>query len=139
MFLALPRPKAQSDGIVPGMAIFDDLEAEQDRLEEILGGLDGADWAAPSAAAGWTVADVVLHLAQSEEAVTASTTGADLAVRSPDGATLDEVMDRLVRAERAAPAAVLQRWRTARLAAVASLRAPNPDQPPAWAAARPEP
>lgn len=25
--------------------IFDDLEAEQDRLEEILGGLDGAQWA----------------------------------------------------------------------------------------------
>ena len=69
------------------MAVFDDLVAEQDRLDAILGGLDGADWAAPSAAAGWTVADVVLHLAQSEEAVTASTTGADLAVRSPDGAT----------------------------------------------------
>ena len=54
------------------MAIFDDLEAEQDRLEEILGGLDRAQWAAPSAAQGWTVADVVLHLAQSEEAVIAS-------------------------------------------------------------------
>ena len=45
------------------MAIFDDLEAEQDRLEEILGGLDAAQWTAPSAASGWTVADVVLHLA----------------------------------------------------------------------------
>ena len=52
MFLALPRPKAGPDGIVPGMAIFDDLEAEQDRLEEILGGLDGAQWMSPSAAPG---------------------------------------------------------------------------------------
>jgi len=45
----------------PGMGIFDDLEAEQDRLEEILGGLDGAPWAAPSAAPGWSVAHVVLR------------------------------------------------------------------------------
>ena len=117
------------------MTVFDDLVAEQDRLDAILGGLAEADWAVPSAAAGWTVADVVVHLAQSEETVTASTAGADVAVRSPDGATLDEVMDRLVRAERAAPAAVLQRWRTARLAAVAALRAADPDQPLAWAAA----
>ncbi|MGO9295336.1 MAG: maleylpyruvate isomerase N-terminal domain-containing protein [Streptosporangiaceae bacterium] len=38
--------------------VFDDLVAEQDRLDAILGGLDEADWAVPSAAAGWTVADV---------------------------------------------------------------------------------
>jgi uncharacterized protein (TIGR03084 family) len=117
------------------MVVFDDLVAEQDGLDAILGGLHEADWAVPSAAAGWTVADVVLHLAQTEEAVTASAAGADLAVRSPDGATVDEVMDRLVRAERAAPAAVLQRWRTARRAAVAALRAADPHQPLAWAAA----
>jgi uncharacterized protein (TIGR03084 family) len=117
------------------MVVFDDLVAEQDRLDAILGGLDEADWAVPSAAPGWTVTDVILHLAQTEEAVTASSAGADLAVRSPDGATLDEVMDRLVRAERPAPAAVLQRWRTARLAAVAALRAADPDHLLAWAAA----
>jgi len=117
------------------MVVFDDLAAEQDRLDAILGGLEEADWAVPSAAAGWTVADVLLHLAQTEEAVTASAAGADLFVRSPDGATVDEVMDRLVRAERPAPAAVLQRWRTARLAAVAALRAADPDHLLAWAAA----
>jgi uncharacterized protein (TIGR03084 family) len=44
-------------------------------------------------------------------------------------------MDRLVRAERQAPAAVLQRWRTARLTAIAALRAADPDQPLPWAAA----
>jgi len=101
---------------VAGVAVFDDLVAEQDRLDAILSGLAGADWAAPSAATGWTVTDVVLHLAQTEEAVTASAAGADLTARSADGVTLDEVMDRLVQAERAAPVAVLQRWRAARLA-----------------------
>jgi len=45
------------------MGVFEDLGAEQERLEGILGGLDEAQWAAPSGAAGWTIADVVLHLA----------------------------------------------------------------------------
>lgn len=119
------------------MAVFDDLVAEQDRLEAILAGLDGGEWAAPSAAAGWSVADVVLHLAQTEEAVVASAAGHDLAVTSalaPDsaGQTLDEVMNQLVRAERAAPASVFQRWRAARAAAAAALRAADPHVPLAW-------
>lgn len=60
------------------MAVFDDLEAEPDRLEEILGGLGGAQWAAPSAAPGWSFTDVMPHLAQIEEAVFASAAGASL-------------------------------------------------------------
>jgi uncharacterized protein (TIGR03084 family) len=120
---------------VTGMAVFDDLVAEQDRLDAILGGLRDADWTAPSAAAGWSVADVVLHLAQGEEAVTASIAGVALADRSPGGGTVDEVMDRLVRAERQAPEEILRRWRTARLAAIEALRAADPDQPMPWVAA----
>ena len=57
------------------MAIFDDLTAEQDRLEAALAGLTEAQWASPSAAAGWTVTDTVLHLAQTEEAVLATVAG----------------------------------------------------------------
>jgi uncharacterized protein (TIGR03084 family) len=117
------------------MAIFDDLSAEQDRLQGILDGLDEAQWASPSAAAGWTVADVVLHLAQTEEAVLASAAGAVSAFRPEPGATLDEVMDQLVRAERAGPAQVFRRWREARLAALAALRAADPRQPLPWAEA----
>ena len=112
------------------MAIFDDLEAEQDRLEEILGGLDAAQWAAPSAAAGWTVADVVLHLAQSEEAVTASAGGASL--RAGPGSTVDQIMDDLVRAEREEPSVIFRRWREARRGAVSALRAADPGQPMSW-------
>jgi uncharacterized protein (TIGR03084 family) len=114
------------------MAIFDDLEAEQDRLEEIFGGLDGAQWAAPSAAPGWSVADVVLHLAQTEEAVAASTAGADLGAWSRPGTTVDQFADDLVRAERAGPAPVFRRWREARRAAVRALRAADPGQPLPW-------
>ena len=114
------------------MAIFDDLEAELDRLEEILGGLDGAQWAAPSAAPGWSVADVVLHLAQSEEAVVASTEGAVLRAGPGSDAAVDQIMDDLVRAERAEPALIFQRWRDARRAALSALRAADPGQPLSW-------
>ena len=40
------------------MTVFEDLAAEQERLEGILGGLDEAQWMSASGAAGWTVADV---------------------------------------------------------------------------------
>jgi uncharacterized protein (TIGR03084 family) len=114
------------------MVIFDDLEAEQERLQRILDGLDEAQWASPSGAAGWTVADVVLHLAQTEEAVVASTAGISLGLPQASGRTMDEVMDELVQAERVAPTQVFQRWREARLDAVAALRAADPQQPLSW-------
>ena len=106
--------------------VFDDLAAEQDALEAVLSGLDQDAWCHASGAAGWTVADVVLHLAQTEEYVIASVTGneAALLVRDRDGPPLDELMDRLVAGQRCAPpAAVFTRWQTARRAAVAALRA----------------
>ena len=68
------------------MAIFDDLEAEQDQLDVVLAGLTDEQWRAPSAAPGWSVADVVLHLAQTEEAVVASAAGRRLG-RRPSAAT----------------------------------------------------
>src|SRR6266516_411387 len=117
------------------MEIFDDLEAEQDRLAGILDRLDAAAWATESGAAGWTVADVVLHLAQTEEAVVTATApggGGDYWARG-DG-TLDEVMDRRVRAERAAPEIVFRCWQTARRAALAALRTADPHRPLPWAA-----
>jgi uncharacterized protein (TIGR03084 family) len=133
------------------MAIFDDLEAEQTRLEAILDALDSEQWAATSGAAGWSVADVVLHLAQSEEAVAASVAAASVPAAGPTGATLgtiladrpaeasmDEVAEQAVRAERAERAegsAVLQRWKRASAASRAALRAADPSQPLPWVGA----
>lgn len=114
------------------MAIFDDLAAEQDRLQTILDGLDEAQWATESGAPGWTVADVVLHLAQSEEAVAASVAGASLRAAAASWSSVDEMMAELVAAERAAPAVVSGRWRRARRAAMSALRAADPEQPLGW-------
>jgi uncharacterized protein (TIGR03084 family) len=114
------------------MAIFDDLEAEQDRLEGILSGLGEAQWRAPSAAGGWSVADVVLHLAQTEEAVVASAAGGSLRLGPGPGTTVDQMADDMVSAERDEPAAVFLRWREARRGAVSALRAAVPGQPLSW-------
>ncbi len=117
------------------MDVVDDLVAEQDRLEGILEGLDAEGWARPSAAVGWAIADVVLHLAQSEEAVVATAAPGDgaggrgLAI---EGASVDEIMDSRVRAERAPGAVVFERWRTARRAAADALRAADPNTRLPW-------
>jgi uncharacterized protein (TIGR03084 family) len=104
------------------MTVFDDLAAEQERLESILASLDEAQWASASGAAGWTVADVVLHLAQAEEMVAAS---------------VEERAAGMVRAQRrdgAPAAAVFERWQRARLAALAALHGAGQDQPVQWVA-----
>jgi uncharacterized protein (TIGR03084 family) len=125
------------------VGIFDDLQAEQDRLDGLLADLDEPQWASPSDAAGWSLADVVLHLAQSEEAVTASVAAtyeppdgpaARMASRPAD-ITTDEFAAQAVQAERADGASVLLRWRAARAASMASLRAADPEQPLSWVAA----
>jgi uncharacterized protein (TIGR03084 family) len=118
--------------------VIDDLVDEQDRIEAILDGLDERAWLSPSAADGWSVADVVLHLAQTEEAVVATVKAGDAA--ELDGIwqsteAVDAIADRLVTTERAAPEAIFDRWRTARRAAVDALRAADPDRRYTWAAA----
>jgi uncharacterized protein (TIGR03084 family) len=112
--------------------VVDDLVAEAMRLESILGLLTEAQWLTESAADGWSVADVVLHLAQSDEGVVASVGGAnprgDTAVVDP----VDDWAARMVHAERAAPTQVFTRWRHARDAAAEALRAADPQAPLQW-------
>jgi uncharacterized protein (TIGR03084 family) len=116
------------------MGIFEDLAAEQERVERILAGLGAGQWLAESGCAGWTVADVVLHLAQSEEAVEATAAHGHLraGLAAVTGNTVEERADAAVRMERAAPAEVFARWRRARRAALAALRTADPDQAVEW-------
>lgn len=121
-----------------------DLAAEEERLEEILTGLTEEQWLTESGASGWTVADVVLHLAQSEEAVVASATGNGASayggalaggVGGLRTGSVDATMEERVRAERAAPPVVFERWRAARREALSALGAADPKQPLPWVAA----
>jgi uncharacterized protein (TIGR03084 family) len=118
------------------MDVFEDLVAEQDRLEGILSGYDEERWDEPSAAPGWSVADVVLHLAQTEEAIVISASAdGPPAIWSDGDEAVDDLAARMVSDERATGQQVFERWRTARRAAVATLRATDPDRPLRWARA----
>ena len=115
---------------------FDALEDQEERLDVILGSLDAAQWAAPSLCPGWSVRDVVLHLAQTEEAVVASIEGRNAPFPIHEGAsTVDEIVDHWVRSEREKTPDVRQRWDVARRAALQSLRDCDPDRQLSWAAA----
>jgi uncharacterized protein (TIGR03084 family) len=115
------------------MIVFDDLQAEEERLEDILTALDDDDWLRPSAAPGWSVTDVVLHLAISEEIVASSARSEAATLRDGSAATMDELMDTMVQEQRASPAAAFERWRTARRAALDVLRDADPGSRIAWA------
>jgi uncharacterized protein (TIGR03084 family) len=117
-----------------GASVYDDLEAEQDQLDDVLGRLGPDDWGRPSAAAGWSVSDVVLHLAQAEELVVVSVRGDSPFARDPgqDGSG-DSFAGRRVEEERGASGdAVYQRWRTAR-PALGALRGRPPGTRLPWA------
>jgi uncharacterized protein (TIGR03084 family) len=119
-----------------GTGVYDDLEAEQDRLDQVLGALGLDDWGRPSAAAGWSVSDVVLHLAQSEELAVASAVGdpAPFAIDPARDRSVGGFAGRRVEDERgASPDAVYQRWRAARPAALDALRGCPPGTRLPWA------
>jgi len=114
--------------------IVDDLEAEQERLESLLSGLTEEQWASPSAAAGWSIADTVLHLAQTEEGVVYTLTSDERPNAFDRGDTaLDDAVDEAVRTQRASADATFERWCAARRAALDALRAADPDRRVPWA------
>jgi uncharacterized protein (TIGR03084 family) len=114
------------------LTVMDDFVAETLRLQGILGLLTQAQWLAESGARGWSVADVVLHLAQSDESVVASATGDGYQADVAAAGTVDDWAARLVEAERTTPDLVFARWREARDAAVEALRAAAPELPLPW-------
>jgi uncharacterized protein (TIGR03084 family) len=117
------------------MDIVDDLQAEQEHLESLLSELSEEQWAAASAAPGWTITDVVVHLGQTEELVAASLASGERGETwDRGGRPLDDAIDEVVKAERAPAGEVFDRWRRARRQALSALRAADPNQRVPWAA-----
>lgn len=118
------------------------LAAQQDDLEAIVAPLDDQGWQAPSRCAGWTVADVVLHLAQTDEMAVASLDGrlaaaidAAAAAGAGPAADVDQAAALMVESERGLPpAAVLDRWRAGAHALRAALGAHDPGERVLWVA-----
>jgi uncharacterized protein (TIGR03084 family) len=94
------------------------LEDQQVELTDLVADLDEAGWQAASRCPGWSVADVVLHLAQTNEMAMASLEGrmaeflAEAYAGLPPVANVDEGAALMVERERGAPPAeVFARWR----------------------------
>src|SRR5690349_23217329 len=113
--------------------VLDDLAAEYRQLDAVLAALSPAQWSAPSGEDGWTVADVVLHLAQSEEAVGSPAVGSTGSFLPSTATTVDGAMADLVAAERGMPPdALLARWRKAAFATPDTLRSWPPGTRLVW-------
>lgn len=83
-----------------------------EQLDELAGLLDEADLSLPSACDGWSIGDVVLHLAHTNELAIASAEGRLPAVATvPDAGAIDDGADAAVARERgASPDVLLARW-----------------------------
>ncbi|HZQ28185.1 MAG TPA: maleylpyruvate isomerase family mycothiol-dependent enzyme [Acidimicrobiales bacterium] len=117
------------------------LAAQQAELAALVDGLDEAAWRRPSACPGWTVADVVLHLAQTNEMAIGSATGrfdealADLTAGLGPAASVDEGAELMVARDRTVPAAaIFDRWRSSVARLRDALAAHDPGDRVQWVA-----
>jgi uncharacterized protein (TIGR03083 family) len=106
------------DRELAGLDPFTLLDTEAGRLDAFLSGLGGSDWQRTSRCAGWTVRDVLGHLAAGEDyhrACLDGTVAAFLAGFAGRGGTDLDSVNALGVADYAAltPAGVLARWRAA--------------------------
>ncbi|NVI88033.1 maleylpyruvate isomerase family mycothiol-dependent enzyme [Actinomadura sp. BRA 177] len=115
------------------MDVFDDLNAEYHQLDAMLASLTPEQWAHPSGAEGWTVSDVVLHLAQTNEVISDPAIGDGTPFLSSTGRTVDDVVADMVAAERGMPPSdLLARWRKTAFATTELLRTQPPGIRMSW-------
>jgi uncharacterized protein (TIGR03084 family) len=122
--------------------VMDALGDEHRELDALLEPLTDDEWAAPAPRCpGWDVADVMLHLAQSDELAIASATGGfrEALTQRGDGAAsstadVDDWAAIMVERERATPQQTYARWRAASTGMQDALRAADPKQRVPWVA-----
>jgi uncharacterized protein (TIGR03084 family) len=115
-----------------------DLAAQHASLAQLIVDLPEERWHATTPCPGWDIADVVLHLAQTDEAAIASAEGRFPA--GPDGTVLgdrvadvDELAERMVvEARSMTPDGVLARWATAAHRLRSVLASTPPDHRVQW-------
>lgn len=117
------------------------LIAQQDELNTVLDGLAIADWHRQSRCDEWDLADVVLHLAQTNEMAVASARDrfaealAELTGGAGPAGSVDDGAAAMVARDRAAgPEAIAARWRASTDALQAALRAREPSDRVVWVA-----
>ncbi len=116
--------------------VFADLTAEAAEVDQLLDGLSDEDWARPTPAPGWTVADQIAHLAfifrlagtaasdhETFQAMTSAVT-AETFEAAVNGALAEFRND--------PPEVLRNRWRAERDAAIKALAVVPPDRPVPW-------
>jgi len=122
-------------------AILTALAEQHAELVALLDGLDETDWQRPTRCEGWNVADVVLHLAQTDELALASAQRrydeglAALAGGAVPQGNVDDGAAAMVARERGqTSAAVLERWRSGAAMLNETLAASDPHERVRWVA-----
>jgi len=122
-------------------AVLNALEEQHAELAGLLDGLGAADWQRATPCEGWTVADVVLHLAQTDELALASLEGRfgeGLEVLaggvSPQPNVDDGAAAMVARERGVAPGALRERWRSGSAALRGSLASDDPHRRVSWVA-----
>lgn len=117
------------------------LAGQQAELAAVISGRTEAELGQPTRCPGWTATDVLLHLAQTNEAAVASVEGRlegfDLggAGATRDYGDVDDLADAAVAAERhLPPAAVRERWALSATAQLEAFRAADPHNRVQWVA-----
>ena len=119
-------------------ALLDDLLAEQESLDELVGALDDDGWCSHTPAEGWTVRDQVAHLAATEEWATLALTDpvafrADVDRLNEEPEKRAQEMRRGLLARRPPPDTdALTWWRQGRSAMVGHLREHGPKDRLPW-------
>jgi uncharacterized protein (TIGR03084 family) len=109
--------------------VLDDLRAESDELDRLVGGLQVAQWALPTPAPGWTVAHQIAHLAWTDRSSVLAVTDQDAFSREVEKALAapgDFVDNAAEEGAARPPAQLLADWRTGRDALQEALRAAPP-------------
>ena len=126
------------DGIADVVA---GLEQQQHALAGLLEPLDADGWRRPTRCEGWDVADVVLHLAQTNELAIGSVTGRfaavldDLTAGAGAAGSIDDGAALMVARERGAPTGeLLARWRSGAAELRRVLLAADPHERVVWVA-----
>jgi uncharacterized protein (TIGR03084 family) len=139
-------PSKASELVVPSptdRTVFTALREQHARLDDLLDDLRAEDWHLPTRCDGWTVADVVLHLAQSDELALASAQGRftdelELLASGPDRqGNVDDGAAAMVARERGMSLdALARRWRTGAAQLRVALGERDPHQRVDWVAGR---
>lgn len=122
-------------------AIVTALAEQQAELSALLSGRDERDWQRDSRCDGWTVADVVLHLAQTDALALASVQGRfdkvvqELTQGLSTAGSVDDGSAFMVARERGQPAAAIhERWQSGAAALCDALQGRDPRDRVVWVA-----